>query len=121
MAERGPDDCLEEILALPGEIRWSIERACAIKGVTAYVVHSFDRTALLFSVPVLIHRSLPEEIPLDIRGAAGAVTMIIEQVKQKEIERAAAKAALEAQSADKEKKKRPSRKRRSRSKRRTET
>ncbi|HPA07870.1 MAG TPA: ABC-ATPase domain-containing protein [Methanoregulaceae archaeon] len=83
MAERGPDDCLEEILALPGEIRWSIERACAIKGVTAYVVHSFDRTALLFSVPVLIHRSLPEEIPLDIRGAAGAVTMIIEQVKQK--------------------------------------
>jgi cell fate regulator YaaT (PSP1 superfamily) len=44
----------------------------------------------------------------------------LEQVKQKEIERAAATTALAEASADKEKKKRSSRKRRSRSKRRTE-
>jgi len=44
----------------------------------------------------------------------------LEQVKQKEMERAAVQAASAASNADKEKKKRPSRKRRSRSKRRTE-
>jgi len=44
----------------------------------------------------------------------------LEQVKQKEIERAAAKAALAVSDGEKEKKKRSSRKRRPRSKRRTE-
>jgi len=82
MAKRGPDDCLEILLALPGGRRWLIDRPSVIKGVTAYMVHSFDSTALLFAVPLIIHRSLLEEIPLDGRGAAGAVAMIIEQVKQ---------------------------------------
>jgi len=83
MAERGPDACLEGILAIPGERRWAIDSICIVKGVTAYMVLSFDGTALLFSLPLLIRRSLPEESPLDIPGAAGAVAMIIEQVKQK--------------------------------------
>jgi len=83
MAERGPDACLEGILAIPGERRWAIDSICIVKGVTAYMVHSFDGTALLFSLPLLIRRSLPEESPLDIRGTAGAVAMIIEQIKQK--------------------------------------
>lgn len=84
MTDRGPDSCLEAILSLAGDHRWTIDRGQATRGVTAYVVRSFDGTALLFSLPPrIVRRSLPREIPLDMQGAAGAAALIIEQVKQK--------------------------------------
>ncbi|HJX55321.1 MAG TPA: P-loop domain-containing protein [Methanoregula sp.] len=83
MAESGPDTCLERILALPGDERWGIDAAHAIKGVTAYAVRSFDGDALLFSIPLIVRRPLRSEIPLDIRGAAGAVALCIEHIKQR--------------------------------------
>jgi len=83
MAEHGPDACLEGILALPGDERWGIDRVHAVRGVTAYVVRSFDGNALLLSIPLLIRRPLLSEIPLDLRGGAGAVALIIEHIKQR--------------------------------------
>ena len=83
MGEAGQDTCLERILALPGDGRWGIDTAHAIKGITAYVVRSFYGDALLFSIPQLVRRPLLSEIPLDVRGAAGAVAISIERIKQK--------------------------------------
>jgi predicted ABC-class ATPase len=84
MAEFGPDTCLERILALPGDGRWGIDTAHAIRGVTAFAVRSFDGDALLFSLPLIVRRPLLSEIPLDdVRGAAGAVALCIEQIKQR--------------------------------------
>jgi hypothetical protein len=51
-------------------------------GVTAYAVRSFDGDAIRFAVPVIVRRPLPAEIPRDVRGAAGAVALIIERIKQ---------------------------------------
>jgi hypothetical protein len=56
MAEYGPDACLHEILSLQGDGRWGIDTAHAIPGVTAYAVRSFDNDALLFSLPLIVHR-----------------------------------------------------------------
>jgi uncharacterized protein len=85
MAADGPDACLERILALPGNERWGIDTANAIPSVTAYTVRSFDGDALRFSLPLIIRRPLLSEIPLDLRGAAGAVARIIEHIKQKAV------------------------------------
>ena len=82
MADGGPDACLLRMLGLPGDERWGIDAAGAVPGVTAYAVRSFDGDAVRFSVPVIVHRPLPAEIPRDVRGAAGAVALIIERVKQ---------------------------------------
>lgn len=78
----GPDACLSGMLALPGDGRWGIDAAAVVPGVTAYAVRSFDGDALRFSVPVIVRRPLLPEIPLDVRGAAGAVALIIERIKQ---------------------------------------
>ena len=83
MEEAGPDACLERILALPGDGRWEIDKVHAIRGITAYTVRSFDGDALLFSIPLLVLRPLLSEIPPDVRGAAGAVAISIERIKQK--------------------------------------
>lgn len=83
MTDAGPDACLEAILALPGTGRWEIDRARAARNVTAYVVRSFDGSALLFSLPLLVFRPLFAEIPLDPRGSAGAVAYIIERIKER--------------------------------------
>jgi hypothetical protein len=83
MTDAGPDACLEGILSLPGDDRWEIDRAHAAKNVTAYVVRSFDGSALIFSLPILVFRPLFSEIPLDPRGSAGAVACIIERIKEK--------------------------------------
>ncbi len=82
MSDRGLDACLEELLALPGDDRWEIDRAHAVRNVTAYVVRSFDGSALVFSLPLLLFRPLLSEIPLDPKGSAGAVALVIERVKQ---------------------------------------
>lgn len=82
MTDPGPDACLEELLALPGDDRWAIDRIRAVRNVSAYVVRSFDGTALVFSLPLLLFRPLAAEIPLDPRGSAGAVAAIIERIKQ---------------------------------------
>jgi len=83
MAEHGPDACLDGILALSGDERWEIDRAHVVRDVTAYMVRSFDRNALIFSLPLLVRRPLLSEIPLDVRGAAGAVALVIEHIKQR--------------------------------------
>jgi len=82
MPDRGLDACLEELLALPGDDRWEIDRPHAARNVTAYVVRSFDGSALVFSLPLLLFRPLLSEIPLDPKGSAGAVALVIERVKQ---------------------------------------
>ena len=53
-----------------------------VPGVTAYAVRSFDGDALRFCIPVIVRRPLVDEIPLDVPGAAGAVALIIERIKQ---------------------------------------
>ncbi|MDD4136909.1 MAG: ABC-ATPase domain-containing protein [Methanoregula sp.] len=78
----GPDACLSGMLALPGDDRWGIDKAVVVPGVTAYAVRSFDEDALRVSLPVIIRRPLLSEIPLDVRGAPGAVALIIERIKQ---------------------------------------
>jgi len=83
MADHGPDACLEGMLTLAGDKRWTVDRAHALHGVTTYVVHSFDRTALLFSIPLLVRRPLLTETPVDARGSSGAVASVIERIKQK--------------------------------------
>ena len=71
------------ILSLHGDDRWAVDTARAVPGVTAYAVRSFDGDALRFSLPLLVRRTLNEEIPLDPRGSAGAVALMIERIKQK--------------------------------------
>jgi predicted ABC-class ATPase len=83
MTDHGPDACLEGILSLPGNDRWEIDRDHAAKNVTAFVVRSFDGGALVFSLPLHVLRPLFTEVPLDPRGSAGAVTCIIERIKEK--------------------------------------
>lgn len=83
MSDDGPDACLEGILALSGDDRWKIDRAHAVRNLSSYVVRSFDHHALLFAVPLLVSRPILTEIPLDCRGEAGAVALIIEEIKRK--------------------------------------
>jgi hypothetical protein len=83
MADDGPDACLEEILALPGDDRWEIDRARVVRNQTAYVVRSFDGNALIFAIPLLVSHPLLLEIPLDSRGAPGAVSFVIERIKER--------------------------------------
>jgi uncharacterized protein len=78
----GPDACLEGMLALTGDDRWGIDKPAVVPGVTAYAVRSFDGDALRFSLPVIVRRPLLSEVPLDVRGAAGAIALIIERIKQ---------------------------------------
>ncbi|HOT04490.1 MAG TPA: ABC-ATPase domain-containing protein [Methanolinea sp.] len=82
MTGQGPDVCIEEILALSGDDFWSIDRAHATRNVSAYAVRSFDEHSLIFAVPLRVLRPLLSEIPLDCRGSAGAVALIIEKIKQ---------------------------------------
>ncbi len=58
-----------------------IDTPRCISGTTLYLVRSFDREALQFSFPVLIHRNLPEECGLDPVGADGAAAALIEGIK----------------------------------------
>jgi hypothetical protein len=80
----GPDACLSGIFALPGDEQWGIDRAGAgaVPGVTVYAIRSFDGDALRFSLPAIVRRPLLREIPLDPRGAPGAVALAIERIKQ---------------------------------------
>ena len=82
MGEYGPDACLAGMLALPGDDRWRIDNERAVAGVTAYAVRSFDGNALRFCIPLLVRRPITREIPLDTRGSAGAVALLIERIKQ---------------------------------------
>lgn len=82
MADEATGACLSKILALPGNDRWRVDTPHVISGVTAYAVRSFDGDAIRFSLPVIICRPLISEIPLDIKGAAGAVSHIIEYIKE---------------------------------------
>jgi hypothetical protein len=82
MAEYGPDACLAGMLALAGDDRWRIDADRVVPCVTAYAVRSFDGDALRFCIPLLVRRPITREIPLDNRGSAGAVALIIERIKQ---------------------------------------
>jgi len=90
MDKSSPDPFIAALLSLSGDNRWTIDTVRAVPGVTLYAVRSFDSDALRFSLPIVIHRPLPREIPLDPRGANGTVAFIIERIKQ----RAAADPAL---------------------------
>ena len=83
MADDGPDACFEEILALPGDDRWEIDHARVVRNQTAYVVRSFDGNALIFAIPLHVSRPLLMDIPLDSRGAPGAVSFVIERIKER--------------------------------------
>ena len=65
----------------------AVDRRRVTWGTTAYLVPAFDRSALQFSLPVLIPRRLFDELPLDPRGVDGAVAGLIEQCKRKARER----------------------------------
>jgi uncharacterized protein len=52
-----------------------------VYGTTTYLVPAFDRSALQFSLPVLVPRILTGELPLDPRGVDGAVACLLEQCK----------------------------------------
>jgi len=62
---------------------FSIDNRHIIPEVTAYLHPSFDRDALLFSIPVLFSRCPAHAIPLDIQGSDGAVHVLIERIKQR--------------------------------------
>jgi len=79
----GPDPFYAALRSLPEGDRWAVDIARIRPGVTAYAVRSFDGDALQFSLPLIIRRTLMEEILLDPRGSAGAVAFIIERIKQK--------------------------------------
>ncbi|MDD1702759.1 MAG: hypothetical protein LUQ31_07270 [Methanoregula sp.] len=79
----GDDALLSAITGAAGDGTVLIDRSRMVPGVTAYAVRSFDSDALQFSIPVLVTRPLVSEIPLDPRGAAGAVALLIERIKQK--------------------------------------
>ncbi len=51
-------------------------------GTTAFLVRSFDGEALQFSFPLLIRRDLPGEIGLAPAGSDGAVSALIECIKE---------------------------------------
>lgn len=82
MTGQGPDVCLDAILSLSGNDSWSVDRDHAVRNLSAYVVRSFDEHSLIFAVPLRVSRPLLSEIPLDCRGSAGAVALIIEKIKQ---------------------------------------
>jgi|GEM_PF-364164 len=75
--------------ALPGILdRISAEGAAVDRPrvrtpVTAYLVPADDRSAIQFSVPVVVGRRILEEFPLDPAGADGAVAALIEHLKQR--------------------------------------
>ena len=83
MADRRGTALDDQLLSLTGDNRWAVDTARAVPGVTSYAVRSFDSDALRFSLPLLVHRRLTKEMPLDPRGAAGAVAFLIERIKQK--------------------------------------
>ncbi|WP_440950221.1 P-loop domain-containing protein [Methanosphaerula subterraneus] len=66
----------------------AVDRRRVTWGTTAYLVPAFDRSALQFSLPILVPRRLFDELPLDPRGVDGAVACLIEQCKTKARERA---------------------------------
>ena len=74
-------DALTDIFGrvFAGSARLETERARV--PVNTYLVPSFDRDALQFSLPVLVARDLPGEIGLDPRGSDGAVSALIEGIK----------------------------------------
>lgn len=79
----GQDAVREALTRIPGDRTAGIDHPHVIPGVTAYAVRSADGDALQFSIPVLVRRPLFSEIPLDPRGSAGAVALMIERIKQK--------------------------------------
>ncbi len=83
MTAQGPDACLDAILALNGGDWWDIDRVHAVRNVTAFVIRSFDGDALLFTIPLRIHRPILPDCSFSRQGAPGAVACIIEQIKQK--------------------------------------
>jgi hypothetical protein len=78
-----PDPVLEAITGTAGDGSAGIDRQHCIPGVTAYAIRSADGDALQFSLPVILCRPLLTEIPLNPRGSAGAVALLIERIKQK--------------------------------------
>lgn len=83
MHEPGTDAFLGAILALDGDRRWAVDRAAVKRDVTAYTVRSPDGGDLVFSLPVVIRRHILSEFPLDPRGSAGAVALVIERAKER--------------------------------------
>ena len=79
----GRDPVLEAIAGTAGDRSAGIDRQHWHEGVTAYAVRSAEGDALQFSLPVILRRPLLSEIPLDPRGSAGAVALLIERIKQK--------------------------------------
>ena len=62
---------------------YTFDHSQDLPDVTTYLIPAFDRDALLFSLPILFFRRLPEEVPLDPRGSDGAVHSVIERMKGK--------------------------------------
>ena len=83
MTGHGSDTFLEGILALAGDDRWKIDRSHVVRNVTAYCARSFDNSALIFAIPLLVSRPVLSELSLDPRGAPGAVASIIGHIKKK--------------------------------------
>jgi hypothetical protein len=53
-----------------------------LPGTITYLVRSFDGEALQFSFPLLIRRELLTEIDLDPAGSDGAISALIECIKE---------------------------------------
>ena len=74
-------DALPDIIRNLSADTATVDTGRARVPVNTYLVPSFDRDALQFSLPVLVSRRLTEEIGLDMRGSDGAISAIIEGIK----------------------------------------
>jgi len=72
---------------------YAVDDSQVIPDVTTYLTPSFDRDALLFSVPVVFSRTPGREFPVDPKGLDGAVHVLIERIKE-EAQKVAALAPL---------------------------
>lgn len=82
MDDDGRDAILARFLSTARYEGWAPDSPRILPGVNAYLVRTFDGEALQFCFPLLVHRDLLSEIPLDPAGSDGAVAALIEQVKE---------------------------------------
>jgi hypothetical protein len=82
MDDAGADSVFRTfLLSFKGE-SCAVDTPCILPGVTAYIVRSFDGAALQFSFPLIVRRDLPAETGLDPAGSDGAVSALIERIKE---------------------------------------
>lgn len=61
--------------------RCAVDTPRVLPGITAFLVRSFDGSALQFSFPLLVRRDLLSGTGLDPAGSDGAVNVLIERIK----------------------------------------